>query len=63
MANNNEMFGNAMFRYNEKQLYKKFLKVIEIPLLGRLNSSLINDLKFYIRFLAMLTAKMKKRLG
>jgi hypothetical protein len=60
MASNSEIFGTAMFRYNEKQLYKKFLKVMKIPPLGRLDFSLMNDMKFNARFLAMLTAKMKK---
>jgi hypothetical protein len=31
MANNSDLFGTAMIRYNEKQMLKKFLKVIEIP--------------------------------
>jgi hypothetical protein len=48
-----------MSRFNEKQLYKKFLKVIEIPPLGRLDTSLIDDSSFYARFLAILTTKMK----
>jgi hypothetical protein len=46
--------------YNEKQLYKKFLKVIEIPPFGRLDSDMMNDLKFYTRFLSIYAAKMKK---
>jgi hypothetical protein len=36
------------------------LKVIEIPPLGRLDTSLMEDIKFYARFLAMFAAKMKK---
>jgi hypothetical protein len=60
MASNSEIFGTVMLRYNEKQLYKKFLKVMKSPPLGRLDSSLMNDMKFYTRFLAMLTTKMKK---
>jgi hypothetical protein len=31
MAANSELFGTGLTRYNEKQLYKKFLKVIEVP--------------------------------
>jgi hypothetical protein len=31
MAANSELFGTGMNRFNEKQLYKKFLKVIEVP--------------------------------
>jgi hypothetical protein len=31
MASNSDLFGMAMMRYNEKQLLKKFLKVIEVP--------------------------------
>jgi hypothetical protein len=30
LASNSDLFGTAMMRYNEKQLLKKFLKVIEI---------------------------------
>jgi hypothetical protein len=60
MANNSEFIGTAMFRFNEKQLYKKFLKEIEIPPLSRLDSSLMNDLRFYARFLSLFAAKMKK---
>jgi hypothetical protein len=47
MASNSEPFGKAMTRYNEKQLYKKILKVIEIPPLGRLDNSLMSDLRFH----------------
>jgi hypothetical protein len=43
MVRNSELFGTAMFRYTEKQLYKKFLKVIEISPLGRLDTSLVNE--------------------
>jgi hypothetical protein len=38
MASNSELFGTAMTRYNEKQFYENFLKVIEIPPLGRLDT-------------------------
>jgi hypothetical protein len=31
MAANSELFGTCITRYNEKLLYKKFLKVIEVP--------------------------------
>jgi hypothetical protein len=31
MASNNDLFGMSMMRYNKKQLLRKFLKVIEIP--------------------------------
>jgi hypothetical protein len=31
MASNGDFFVTAMMRYNEKQIYKKFLKVIDIP--------------------------------
>jgi hypothetical protein len=60
MAANSELFGTGMTRYNEKQLYKKFLKVIEVTLLARLDVSLMEDFKFYARFLAMYVSKMKK---
>jgi hypothetical protein len=59
MASNCKLFGTAMTRYNEKQLYKKFLDIIEIPL-SRLDSSLMEDLRFYARFLVMYATKMKK---
>jgi hypothetical protein len=44
-------------RYREKQLYKEFLRVVEIPFLGRLYSSHIEDISFYARFLAIYAAK------
>jgi hypothetical protein len=47
-------------RYREKQLYKKFIKMIEVPPLGRLDLSLMQDIKFYARFLAIYAAKRKK---
>jgi hypothetical protein len=46
--------------YKEKQLYKKFLKVTEIPALGRLDLDLMHDLQFYARFLARYVSTMKK---
>jgi hypothetical protein len=46
MAANSELFGTGMNRFNEKQLYKKILKVIEVPPLARLDVSLMNDFKF-----------------
>jgi hypothetical protein len=51
MAANSELFGTGMTRFNEKKLYKKFLKVIEVPPLARLDASLMEDFKFYARFL------------
>jgi hypothetical protein len=47
-------------RYREKQLYKKFLKVIEIPLSCQFDTSLKDDIKFYASFLVIFAAKMKK---
>jgi hypothetical protein len=60
MAANSELFGTGLTRYNEKQLYKKFLKVIEVPRLARLDVSLLEDFRFYARFLAIYASKMKK---
>jgi hypothetical protein len=60
MGSNSEFFGTAMTRYKEKQFYKKLLKVIEIPALGRLDMDLMQDLQFYVRFLAMYVWKMRK---
>jgi hypothetical protein len=36
------------------------LKIIEIPPLGGLDLSLMEDIRFYARFLAMFASKMKK---
>jgi hypothetical protein len=60
MASNGDFIGTAMMRFNEKQLYKKFLKVIDIPPVARLDAELMLDLKFYTRFLALYVAKMKR---
>jgi hypothetical protein len=60
MASNSELFGTGMTRYREKQLYKKFLDVIEIPPLGRLDLNLMEGIPFYPLFLAMYVSKMKK---
>jgi hypothetical protein len=38
-------FGMAMNRYREKQFYKKFIDVIEIPPLGHLDLELKLDIK------------------
>jgi hypothetical protein len=61
MAANNELFGTDLTRYNEKQLYMKFSKVIEVPQLARLDVSLIEDFRFYARFLVIYATKMKKK--
>jgi hypothetical protein len=49
-----------MTRYREKQLYKKLLKVIEIPPFGRKDLNLKQVIRFYARFLGMYVSKMKK---
>jgi hypothetical protein len=54
------IFGTGMMKFTEKQLYKKFLKVIEIPPIARLDAELVFDIKFYARFLAIYISKMKK---
>jgi hypothetical protein len=60
MASNCGMFGSGMFRYNEKQLFKKFLDEVDLPPLAHLDVSLKEDLKFHAKFLAMFVSKMKK---
>jgi hypothetical protein len=60
MAPNSKLFGTGLTRFNEKQLYKKFLKVIEVPPLARLDTSLMEDFRFYARFLEIYVIKMKK---
>jgi hypothetical protein len=47
MANNCDMFSSGMFRFREKQLYKKFLDIVEISPLGHLDASLKEYLKFH----------------
>jgi hypothetical protein len=63
MTRNSNLFGMSMMRFNEKQFYKKFMKLIEIPALGHHDTELIFDIKFYARFLALYPSKMKKGLG
>jgi hypothetical protein len=53
MASNGDYFGTGMMTHNEKKLYKKFLHVIEIPQIARLDDELVFDIKFYTRFLAI----------
>jgi hypothetical protein len=60
MAANSELFGTGLTRYNENQLCKKFLKVIEVTPLARLDVSLMEDFRFYARFLAIFASTMKK---
>jgi hypothetical protein len=49
-----------MTRYSEKQLYKKFLDVVDNHPIARLEAEMMLDFKFYARFLAMFISKMKK---
>jgi hypothetical protein len=60
MASNSDLFGTALMRYHEKQLYRKFLDVMEILPLGHVDYELKLYLKFYARFLALYTSKMKR---
>jgi hypothetical protein len=60
MASNEDYFGTGMMRYSEAQLYKKFLKIIEISPIARLDAELTFDIKFYARFLAICISKMKR---
>jgi hypothetical protein len=46
MVSNSDLFGTGMMRYRDKQLFKKFLNVIEIPPIGQLEASLKQDLCF-----------------
>jgi hypothetical protein len=59
MAANCDMFGTGMMRFNEDQLYKKFLDVIDVPPLLYENSDLMFHIRFYARFLSIYVAKMK----
>jgi hypothetical protein len=63
MASNGDYFGTGMMKFNEKKLYKNFLKVIEIPPIAKLDAELMFDIKFYARFLAIYLSKMKKEWG
>jgi hypothetical protein len=60
IASNGDFFGTGMMKYNEKMLYKNFMKTIEIPPIAKLDAELILDIKFYSRFLAIYISKMKK---
>jgi hypothetical protein len=60
IASNGDLFGTGMTKYNEKMLYKRYMKVIEMPPIAKLDPELMFDVKFYSRFLAIYTAKMKK---
>jgi hypothetical protein len=46
MASNSELFETAMTRYREGQLYNIFLKVFEIPPLGRFDTNMMKALNF-----------------
>jgi hypothetical protein len=59
MASNSDLFGTGMIRFNEKQLYKKVIKMID-PLWDHLDAELMLDGKFYARFLALYASKMKR---
>jgi hypothetical protein len=60
IARNGDFFGTGMMKFNEKMLYKKFIKSVEIPPIAKLDAELMFDIKFYSRFLAIYIAKMKK---
>jgi hypothetical protein len=60
MGSNGDYFGTGMMKYSEAQLYKNFLKVIEIPPIARLDAELTFDIKFYAIFLDIFISKMKK---
>jgi hypothetical protein len=63
MASNGDYFGTGMMRYNERQIYKKFLKVVNIPPIARLDAELMLDFKFYARFFSTICNKDEKRLS
>jgi hypothetical protein len=46
MASNNGLFGAAMMRFHERQLYRNFFDVVEIPPLGHLDYELKLDFRF-----------------
>jgi hypothetical protein len=60
IASNGDFFGTGMMKFNEKMLYKKFIKSIEIPPIAKLDAELLFDIKLYSRFLAIYISKMKK---
>jgi hypothetical protein len=60
MARNGDFFGTAMMKFNEKQIYKKFFKVVDILQIARLDDELMLDFKFYAKFLALYVTKMKR---
>jgi hypothetical protein len=60
ISSNGDFFGTGMMALSEKQLYRKFCKVIEIPSIVRLDNKVIKDIQFYSRFLAIYISKMKK---
>jgi hypothetical protein len=59
IASNGDFFGTGMMGFSEKQLYKKFFKVIEIHTIARIDVEQIKDIQFYSRFLAIYVSKMK----
>jgi hypothetical protein len=60
MASNGDYFGTGMMKFNEKILYKNFLKVLDIPHIAKLDAEPMFDIKFYARFLALYISKMKR---
>jgi hypothetical protein len=60
IASNGDFFGTGMMALSEKQLYRKFCKVIEIHSIARLDNEVIKDIQFYSRLVAIYNSKMKK---
>jgi hypothetical protein len=60
VASNCNLFDTGMFRYTEKQIFKKCLKVVPVPLRGYLDTRIMEDIQFYARFLAVYISKLKK---
>jgi hypothetical protein len=60
MGSNCDLFGIGLFKYSEAQMYKKFMDVILIPPRRNLNSRMMNNIRFYARYLAIYAIKLKK---
>jgi hypothetical protein len=50
MTSNCDLFGTGMFRYTEKQIYKKCQKIVPVPSRGYLDTRLMEDIQFSARF-------------
>jgi hypothetical protein len=55
---NQDLFGTVMFRYIKEQLYRKFMDIVSTHRRRYIDSRLMDDIRFYARFLAMIVTKM-----